>query len=114
MPEASELKQAELRLYKRPHSHHSDTNFFITVFCIDDQVTADASTANSMEYSLTVLDTLSVNSSYDGWLVFNVTGAMSSWKESKATNRGLYIQTHSVSGRHVYIRSHIFRYDFAS
>ena len=45
-----------------------------------------------------MLDTLAVNSSYEGWLVFNVSLAMETWMADNTTNQGLYIEAHSITG----------------
>ena len=42
-----------------------------------------------------------MNSSYEGWLVFNVTVAMETWKADQTTNRGLFIQVHTITGEMV-------------
>ena len=50
-------------------------------------------------FGLTVLDTLTVNSSYEGWLVFNVSEAMTTWLQDNNTNHGIYIEAHSTNGK---------------
>jgi len=90
----SELKDAEFRLYKTK-SHHDYEHYFISVFRMDSPKTADE------KFGLTMLDTLAVNSSYAGWLVFNVSMAMDSWMADNTTNQGLYIEAHSITGEEV-------------
>ncbi|XP_067943599.1 bone morphogenetic protein 7-like [Watersipora subatra] len=87
----SELKDAELRVYK-VKSRHDNEHYFITVFRID------PSESPNEKLGLTMLDTLTVNSSYEGWLVFNVSHAMTTWLQENSTNHGLYLEVHSTSG----------------
>jgi len=46
-----------------------------------------------------MLDNLIVNSTYSGWLVFNVSSAMESWMADPSTNFGLYLQVLTTSGK---------------
>jgi len=45
-----------------------------------------------------VLDTLTVNGSYEGWLVFNVSVALDTWLHSNATNLGIFLEARLLSG----------------
>lgn len=87
----SELRDAELRVYKaKPHHHHH--KYFFTAFRIDE------SSDNLDTFGLTVLDTLTVNGSYEGWLVFNVSVALDTWLHSNATNLGIFLEARLLSG----------------
>lgn len=48
------------------------------------------------EKELEFVDTQNTTSDYDGWLRFNVTGALISWTHYLYPNRGLYVSMHSL------------------
>jgi len=48
-------------------------------------------------YGIYFLDSIAVNSSYDGWLVFNATEALEAWL-AKSENSGLLMKIYNSRG----------------
>ncbi|KAL1123809.1 hypothetical protein AAG570_001580, partial [Ranatra chinensis] len=90
----SELMGAELRLYQTPNcTLPPHRQYTLTIYSV---------LHNNRDKELEYVDSVITTGDHSGWLVFNMSGAVTAWVESPSANKGLYISlhmTHHNSGK---------------
>ncbi|KAG8291315.1 protein 60A [Homalodisca vitripennis] len=86
IPVGETIVDAELRLYKNSnYSMDSGENFTVSVYQL---------LLENGEKELEFVDAVNTSYSQEGWLIFNMTGPLTSWVTFPQTNKGLYMSVH--------------------
>lgn len=78
---------AELRLYQNSNYSFSKESYSVSIYLITE--------TESGEDKLQYIDSSNTTSEYEGWLIFNMTGVLTSWVVFPQSNKGLYISVTS-------------------